>query len=72
MAALALLAALVLYLMTVFAYDQLQMPPKFWAESLPVKKTSWLPQRPPSSFAWVLYRNMMRTWYTLFVPATFW
>jgi hypothetical protein len=70
-----LLAALALYLMTMYAYDRLLMPTRFWAE-LPPRPSgrprggSWLPRRPPSSSAWVVYRNMMRTWYTLFTAAT--
>jgi hypothetical protein len=70
-----LLAAVALYLMTMYAYDRLLMPTRFWAE-LPPRRgdrrrgRNWLPRRPPSSSAWVVYRNMMRTWYTLFTPAT--
>jgi hypothetical protein len=70
-----LLAALALYLMTMYAYDRLLMPTRFWAEMPPRRSGrprggSWLPRRPPSSSAWVVYRNMMRTWYTLFTAAT--
>jgi hypothetical protein len=70
-----LLAALALYLMTMYAYDRLLMPTRFWAELPPRRGDrprggSWLPRRPPSSSAWVVYRNMMRTWYTLFTGAT--
>jgi hypothetical protein len=70
-----LLAALALYLMAMYAYDRLLMPTRFWAE-LPPRRgdrprgDSWLPRRPPSSSAWVVYRNMMRTWYTFFTAAT--
>jgi hypothetical protein len=70
-----LLAALALYLMTMYSYDRLLMPTRFWAE-LPPRRgdqprgVKWLPRRPPSSSAWVVYRNMMRTWYTLFTAAT--
>jgi hypothetical protein len=70
-----LVAAVALYLMTMYAYDRLLMPTRFWAE-LPPRRSgrlrggSWLPRRPPSSSAWVVYRNMMRTWYTLFTVAT--
>jgi hypothetical protein len=80
-----LMGALGLYLMTMYAYDSLLMPPRFWAE-LPARDQpegswragverrlhggTWLPRRPPSSSAWVVYRNMMRIWYTLFTPAT--
>jgi hypothetical protein len=70
-----LLAAVALYLMTMFAYDRLLMPTRFWAELPPrhgnrSRGGSWLPRRPPSSSAWVVYRNMMHTWYTLFTGAT--
>jgi hypothetical protein len=70
-----LLAAIALYLMTMYAYDRLLMPTRFWAE-LPPRRDGrprggkWLPRRPPSSSAWVVYRNMMRTWYTLFTSAS--
>lgn len=70
-----LLGALALSLMTMYAYDRLLMPTRFWAE-LPPRRGNrprggrWLPRRPPSSSAWVVYRNMMRTWYTMFTPAT--
>jgi len=67
-----LIAALGLYLMTMYAYDSLLMPSRFWGESPPRgHRRRWLPLRQPSSAAWVLYRNMMRIWYTLFTPATF-
>jgi hypothetical protein len=70
-----LLGALALYLMTMYAYDRLLMPTRFWAELPPRRGDrprggNWLPRRPPSSSAWVVYRNMMRTWYTLFTGAT--
>ena len=70
-----LLAALALYLMAMYAYDRLLMPTRFWAELPPRRGDrprggSWLPRRPPSSSAWVVYRNMMRTWYTFFTAAT--
>lgn len=71
------IAALAMYLMTVYAYDSLRMPPEFWSEASLSKSSDsqrlrrrWLPRRPPSSSAWVLYRNMMRIWGLLFVPAT--
>jgi len=70
-----LLASVALYLMTMYAYDRLLMPTRFWAELPPrpngrPRGGSWLPRRPPSSSAWVVYRNMMRTWYTMFTAAT--
>jgi hypothetical protein len=71
-----LLAALVLFLATMYAYDRLLMPDRFWGEQRPrpdappQRRGHWLVQRPPSSTAWVLYVNMMRVWRGLFTPAT--
>jgi hypothetical protein len=71
-----LLAAVALYLATVYAYDGLLMPPRFWAELSPrdplrpSRRGSWLVRRPPSSSAWLLYQNMQRAWWGLFTPAT--
>jgi phosphohistidine phosphatase SixA len=87
-----LLGALALYLLTMYSYDRLLMPTRFWAEGRserlsleglggrpPLKKMlqpwwwrargTWLPRRPPSSSAWVVYRNMQRIWFCLFTPA---
>jgi hypothetical protein len=97
-----LLGALALYLFTMYYYDRLLMPPRFWAEgpdrsggaapnvsqdntaqvdqSADVRKVvlnrpaerrarAWMPRRPPSSSAWVVFRNMQRTWFWLFTPA---
>lgn len=98
-----LLGALALYLLTMYSYDRLLMPTRFWAEGadrrradssgagssgrvgpdahrgrrLPTARWlverrasgAWLPRRPPSSSAWVAFRNMQRTWFWLFTPA---
>jgi hypothetical protein len=87
-----LLTALALYLLTMYSYDRLLMPTRFWAEGpdrtreapshdasqrssvlqrLIQRRTrgAWLPRRPPSSSAWVVFRNMQRTWFWLFTPA---
>jgi hypothetical protein len=98
-----LLGALALYLLTMYSYDRLLMPTRFWAEGpdrrrgassgggssggagpdarqgrrlqktrwLGERRTSgaWLSRRPPSSSAWVAFRNMQRTWFWLFTPA---
>jgi hypothetical protein len=93
-----LLSALAFYLLTMYAYDRLLMPPRFWAEgpdrtrdssttnatghintvshlrllqrvARRRREGSWLPRRPPSSSAWVVYRNMQRIWFWLFTPA---
>jgi phosphohistidine phosphatase SixA len=67
-----LFTASLLYLLTVYAYDQLLMPKRFWSESpgAPDKRPRWLVWRPPSSATWILYQNMIRVWNSLFVPAT--
>jgi hypothetical protein len=57
-AAVLLLAALVLYLATMYAYDTLLMPDRFWGERRPSRRKlsrgrNWLVERPPSSAAWV-------------------
>jgi len=69
----ALAVAILLYFMTLFWYDRLLMPPRFWGILRPRKQDD-LPKilrRPPSSAVWVLYQNMQRTWRLLFVPATY-
>jgi hypothetical protein len=71
-----LLAAVALYLATVYAYDRLLMPPRFWAELSPrtplrpSRRGAWLVRRPPSSSAWLLFQNMQRVWWGLFTTAT--
>ncbi|MCL4298024.1 MAG: hypothetical protein KJ077_19935 [Anaerolineae bacterium] len=65
------LIALALYLATVYAYDRLLMPTRFWAEQAAKKERRWLVQRPPSSATWILYQNMMRVWNWMFTPATY-
>jgi hypothetical protein len=83
----ALAAAILLYFMTLFWYDRLLMPSRFWgiirgrARDDPARippdsrgAQDDLPKilrRPPSSAVWVLYQNMQRTWRLLFVPATY-
>lgn len=76
-----LILAFALFLMAMYAYDSLLMPTRFWAESPSTsgrvpkrfhavrRRRAWLPERPPSSSAWVAYRNMMRIWFMLFTPA---
>ncbi len=64
-----------LYMATMYEYDRLLMPTRFWGEKpLPKKikkRPKWLVWRPPSSAAWVLYQNMIRIWNYMFIPATF-
>lgn len=69
----ALAVSILLYLMTLFWYDRLLMPARFW-EVLRGRQedaVSKVLRRPPSSAVWVLYQNMQRTWRLLFVPATY-
>jgi phosphohistidine phosphatase SixA/protein-S-isoprenylcysteine O-methyltransferase Ste14 len=72
----ALLAAGLLYFATMYAYDSLLMPQRFWGERrppdrrVPAWRGRWLVARPPSSAAWILYQNMMRIWRNLFTAAS--
>jgi hypothetical protein len=74
----------VLYLVTMFWYDRLLMPTRFWSAapsryeahaanrprpSRPLCSRHVL-RRPPSSATWVLYQNMQLVWAWCFVPAT--
>jgi hypothetical protein len=70
--------ATVLHLVTMFWYDRLLMPSRFWAVN-PSRR--WSPQgaplsrrhlleRPPSSGTWVLYQSMQMVWAFCFIPAT--
>lgn len=63
-----LLLALGLHLAAMYAYDTLLMPSRFWSSS-EKRAPRWLPARPPGSTAWVLNRNMQRTWAWLVQPA---
>jgi hypothetical protein len=69
-----LLAALGLFMATMYAYDRLLMPSRFWVERPRLRGRdpggAWLPHRPPGSSAWVIFRNMQRVWFALFTPAT--
>ncbi|MCW2637456.1 MAG: hypothetical protein JWQ99_3823 [Blastococcus sp.] len=75
-----LLAAAGLFFVSLFHYDSLLMPPRFWGSSMPKdsdkqpetsnrRSRDWLVRRPPSSSAWILYQNMVRIWNRTFVPA---
>jgi phosphohistidine phosphatase SixA len=63
-----------LFFATMYSYDRLLMPKRFWGEKQPPRnpsdRPSWLVWRPPSSELWVLYQNMMRIWCYLFNGAT--
>jgi broad specificity phosphatase PhoE len=64
--------AIGMFLATLYAYDRLLMPSRFWSESPPTRRSRphWLVCRPPSSRTYVLYQNMIRIWQRLFLPAT--
>ena len=68
-----LLAAAGLFFVSLFFYDSLLMPARFWSARAPRAgdrpAPTWLVARPPSSAAWVLYQNMVRIWNRTFVPA---
>jgi hypothetical protein len=79
-AALALLVlSTVLFLVTMFWYDRLLMPTRFWSAAIPSRSNRlarWLGfrhllRRPPSSSTWVLYQNMQIVWSLCFLRATF-
>lgn len=74
--------SIVLYLITMFFYDALLMPRRFWqpAFARPSNKNSTRTSksrlddrliRPPSSGTVVLFQNMVLIWSRIFVPATF-
>jgi hypothetical protein len=70
-AAVAFLIAIGLYLATMYAYDTLLMPKRYWGEDGPGgRRPGWLVRRPPSGAAWVLYQNMLYIWTFVFTPAT--
>lgn len=60
------------YFATMFLYDRLLMPVRFWASPRRRRRRSdTTVLRPPSSAAWVLFQGMMLVWRRLFVPVTF-
>jgi hypothetical protein len=62
-------AGTALYFATLFAYDRLLMPTRFWSARRPGLAPAWVVQRPPANDWWVLYQNMMHTWRWMFLPA---
>jgi hypothetical protein len=62
--------SIVLYLVTMFWYDALLLPKRFWGGGPPNDSTSTWLSRPPSSSTWVLFQNMVVVWSRVFVPAT--
>ena len=75
-----LFAAASLFFISLFHYDTLLMPSRFWGSSAPRTQgrwpwpqrrfsRDWLARRPPSSDTLILYQNMTRIWSRTFVPA---
>lgn len=65
--------AVVLYFLSLFRYDELLMPKRFWSSDPPgTGIDSGFIARPPGPDTWVLYQNMIHVWDMLFVPATVW
>ena len=67
--------AIVLYFVTLFLYDALLMPTRFWSSRAPKTKIADDRRRrhilrPPGPDVWVLYEGMLRVWTRAFVPAT--
>lgn len=68
-----LLLAVGLYFLSLFRYDELLMPKRFWEAKPPNgNRDQGFVERPPGPDVWVLYQNMIRVWDSLFVPATLW
>ena len=71
-AAAALAIALVLYVSTLYAYDSLLMPTRFWATAVAKRRRrSSVVERPPSSANLVLQQNMINIWSRQFTMANF-
>jgi hypothetical protein len=65
--------SIVLYLMSMYSFDTLLMPTRFWADGSPgtmLKRPTWVVARPPSAAHWVLYQNMIHVWKRQFSLAT--
>lgn len=72
LAAAALATALVLYVSTLYAYDSLLMPTRFWATAVAKRRRrSPVVERPPSSANLVLQQNMINIWSRQFTVANF-
>jgi hypothetical protein len=70
LAAAALATALVLYVSTLYAYDSLLMPTRFWATAVAKhQRRSSVVERPPSSANLVLQQNMINIWNRQFTIA---
>jgi phosphohistidine phosphatase SixA len=69
-AAAALATALVLYVSTLYAYDSLLMPTRFWATKVARRRRHLsVVERPPSSANLVLQQNMINIWNRQFTVA---
>ncbi len=69
-----LAAATVLYFISLFWYDELLMPKRFWptrpSRAGAGRERRAFVRRPPGSDVWVLYQNMLHVWNWSFIPAT--
>lgn len=66
----ALTIALVLYVSTLYAYDSLLMPTRFWATAVAKRRRrSSVVERPPSSASLVLQQKMIHIWNREFTVA---
>lgn len=63
--------AVILYLITMFWYDALLMPSRFWGTGPGDDVEDNRLVRPPSSSTWLLMQNMVLVWARVFVPATY-
>lgn len=61
-------AGTALYFATLFAYDRLLMPTRFWMPHRRNRRRGWVSERPPSPDFWILYQNMLHAWKWLFIP----
>jgi hypothetical protein len=65
--------SIMLYLVSMYSYDSLLMPKRFWADASPgalKRRPRWVVSRPPSPAHWLLYQNMINVWSRQFTPAT--
>ncbi len=63
------IAALVLAVATLLAYDSLLMPPVFWGAAATHKKTPWSVDRPPSQAQLIIFYEMIHVWKWFFMPS---
>jgi phosphohistidine phosphatase SixA len=72
-AALLFFISIALFIATMYHYDSLLMPVRFWGASTSKdeEQPPWIVYRPPSSSTWIIYQNMLRIWNRIFMPATY-